>query len=278
LIPAKFGYLRPASPAEAVERLAEHGGDAKVLAGGQSLIPLLKLRLAHAKVLVDIGGLSGLAYVRREGDQLAIGSLTRHHELARNTLARQLAPLLAHAASQIGDPQIRHRGTIGGSLAHADPAGDLPAVLLAYEAEIVVFGRRGERRILSTEFSTGFFETVLGPDEIIREVRVPVIEGAGWSFQKFVRREIDWATVGVVALSGSGMRRVALMSMAPTPLRARGVERALVAGASAAEAAASVLEGAEPPTDAWASAAFRARVARVLAAAALEEAERRRRS
>jgi carbon-monoxide dehydrogenase medium subunit len=264
--------------AEAVEQLDRHRADAKLLAGGQSLIPLLKLRLASPQVLVDIGGLADLAYVRHEGGHLVIGSLTRHHDLATSTLARELTPLLAQVAAQIGDPQIRHRGTIGGSLAHADPAADLPAVLVAYEAEIVAVGHRGQRRIPSTDFFTGFFETVLGPDEIVSEIRVPVLAGAGWSFQKLARRAIDWATVGVVTLWGDDVRRVALMSMAPTPLRARGVERALAEGASAAEAAAAVLEGADPPTDSWASAGYRARVARAMAAAALDEAERRQRS
>jgi carbon-monoxide dehydrogenase medium subunit len=258
-----------------VEQLGRHGADAKVLAGGQSLIPLLKLRLASPRLLVDIGGLADLAYVRHEGSHVAIGALTRHHDLAASQVVRERAPLLAHVAARIGDPQIRHRGTVGGSLVHADPAADLPAVLLAYEAQIIAVGPRGERRIPSTDFFTGFFDTVLGPDEIVSEIRVPVLAGAGWSFQKLARRAIDWATVGVAALWRDDTRRVALMSMAPTSLRARGVERALAQGAGTVEAAAAVLEGADPPSDSWASAGYRARVARVLAAAALDEAERR---
>lgn len=258
-----------------MEQLSQHGADAKLLAGGQSLIPLLKLRLASPSVLVDLGGLADLAYVRHESGHLAIGSLTRHHDLATSPVVREFTPLLAHTAAQIGDPQIRHRGTIGGSLAHADPAADLPAALLVYEAELVALGPRGERRIPSTEFFTTFLETVLAPDEILREIRVPVLGRSGWSFQKLVRRAIDWATTGAVALWADNTRRVALMSMAPTPLRARGIERALAAGASTTAAAAEVLEGADPPTDTWASAAYRARVARVLAAAALDEAEQR---
>jgi carbon-monoxide dehydrogenase medium subunit len=258
-----------------VDQLGRYRADAKVLAGGQSLIPLLKLRLASPQVLVDIGGLADLAYVRHQGGHLAIGSLTRHHDLAVSPVVLEHAPLLAHVAARIGDPQIRHRGTIGGSLAHADPAADLPAVLLAYEAELVAIGDRGERRIASTDFFTGFFETVLGPEEILSEIRVPVLAGAGWSFQKLARRAIDWATVGVAALWRDDTHRVALMSMAPTALRARGIERALAEGASTTEAAAAVLEGADPPTDTWASAAYRARVARVLAATALDEAAHR---
>jgi carbon-monoxide dehydrogenase medium subunit len=275
VIPARFAYLRPASLAEAVEQLGRHRADAKVLAGGQSLIPLLKLRLSSPRLLVDISGLADLAYVRQEGDHVAIGALTRHHDLAADPVARERAPLLAHAAGRIGDPQIRHRGTVGGSLAHADPAADLPAVLLVYEAQIVAVGPRGERRIPCTDFFTGLLGTALAPDEIIREIRVPALAGAGWSFQKLARRAIDWATVGVAALWRDDTRRVALMSMAPTSLRARGVERALARGASPGEAAAAVLEGAEPPTDSWASGGYRARVARVLTAAALDEAQRR---
>jgi carbon-monoxide dehydrogenase medium subunit len=271
----RFAYLRPAALAEAVEQLGRHQTDAKVLAGGQSLIPLLKLRLASPRLLVDIGGLAELAYIRDEDDHLAVGALTRHHDLAASRVVRERAPLLAHAAARIGDPQIRHRGTVGGSLAHADPAADLPAVLLAYEAQIIAVGPRGERRVASTDFFTGLLVTALAPDEIVTEIRVPALAGAGWSFQKLARRAIDWATVGVAALWGDDTRRVALMSMAPTTLRARGVERALAAGAGPAEAAAAALEGTEPPTDSWASAGYRARVARALVAAALDEAERR---
>ena len=278
MIPAPFAYARPASLQEAIDLLAGHGddGDAKLLAGGQSLIPLLKLRLATPALLVDLGGLArqdGLAGVRDGGDHLAVGALTRHHDLATSALVREHAPLLAFAATQVGDPQVRHHGTIGGSLAHADPAGDLPAVLLAYEATLVATGPGGDREVPATGFFTGFLQSDLAPDEVLREVRVPKLgPGAGWSFQKFTRRAIDWATVGVAALQGPGLHRVALISMGPTPLRARSVEDRLAAGASAAEAAEAAADGTEPTSDAWASAWYRQRLARVLTRRALEEA------
>ncbi len=276
MIPAPLAYARPGSLDEAVGLLAEHDGDAKPLAGGQSLIPLLKLRLATPALLVDLGRLAGLAGVRDQGDHLAVGALTLHHDLAGDAVAREHAPLLAFAAAQVGDPQVRHRGTLGGSLAHADPAGDLPAVLLAYEATLVAVGPAGERAIPVTEFFTGFLECALAPDEVLREVRVPKLGPVGWSFQKFSRRAIDWATVGVAALHGPGLQRVALVSMGPTPLRARAVEERLADGATPAEAAEAAADGTEPTGDAWASAWYRRRLARVLVHRALEEAGLRR--
>jgi aerobic carbon-monoxide dehydrogenase medium subunit len=304
VIPASFAYARPGSLGEAVELLAAHDGDAKLLAGGQSLIPLLKLRLSVPALLLDIGRLSDLAGVRDQGDHLAIGALTRHHDLARDPLVRQHAPLLAHAAGQVGDPQVRHRGTLGGSLTHADPAGDLPAVVLAYEATTIARGPRGERAIPAAELFTGFLESALAPDEVLCEVRVPKLGPAvGWSFQKFTRRAIDWATVGVAALldrrsstgdaprssegTGSGdgavreyltggprpgLARVALINMGPTPLRAPEVEARLQAGASPAQAAGAAAEDTDPTTDAWASSWYRQQLARVLVRRALEAA------
>ena len=274
MIPASFAYARPGSLDEAVELLAAGDGDAKLLAGGQSLIPLLKLRLAVPAAVIDIGRLGQLSYVRDEGDHLAIGALTRHHDLARDPLVREHAPLLAHAAGRVGDPQVRHRGTLGGSLAHADPAGDLPAVLLAYEGALVARGPGGERAIPAAELFTGFLESSLAPDEVLREVRVPKLGQVGWSFQKFTRRAIDWATVGVAVLYGPGLARVGLVSMGPTPLRARAVEARLGEGASPAEAAELAAEGTAPTSDAWASAWYRQRLARVLVRRALEEASR----
>ncbi len=243
-----------------------------MLAGGQSLIPLLKLRLALPALVVDIGRLGELAGVRDQGDHLAIGALTVHSDLARDPLVREHAPLLAHAAGQVGDPQVRHRGTIGGSLVHADPAGDLPAVLLAYEGTAVARGPLGERAVPATELFTGFLESSLAPDEVLCEVRVPKVGPVGWSFQKFARRAIDWATVGVAVLHGQDMARVGLVSMGPTPLRARAVEARLAGGASPAEAAEVASEGTAPTGDAWASAWYRQQLARVLVRRALEEA------
>jgi len=279
VIPAAFAYERPSSLDEAIGLLAGHDGDAKALAGGQSLIPLLKLRLAAPQLLVDLGGLAhadGLAGVRDLGDHLAIGALTRHADLAADAVAAEHAPLLSFAALHVGDPQVRHRGTLGGSVAHADPAGDLPAVLLAYEATVVARGPRGQREILVTDFFTGFLETVLQPDELLVEVRVPKLGPAvGWSFQKFTRRAIDWATVGVAVLHGPRVQRVALVSMGPTPLRATAVEQRLVAGAEPAAAAEAAADGTEPTSDAWASAWYRRRLAPVLVRRALEEAATR---
>jgi carbon-monoxide dehydrogenase medium subunit len=279
VIPAAFAYARPSSLEEAIGLLAEHDGDAKPLAGGQSLIPLLKLRLAAPDLVVDLGGLErgdGLAGVRDRGDHLAIGALTRHANLASDPVAAEQAPLLGFAASHVGDPQVRHHGTLGGSLAHADPAGDLPAVLLAYEATLVAQGSGGQREIPAGDFFTGFLETTLEPDELLVEVRVPKLgPGIGWSFRKFTRRAIDWATVGVAALHGPEVRRVALVNMGPTPLRARAVEQRLAAGASPAEAAEAAAEGTEPTSDAWASAWYRRRLATVLVRRTLEEAATR---
>jgi carbon-monoxide dehydrogenase medium subunit len=276
VIPAPFAYARPASVEEAIGLLAEHDGDAKALAGGQSLIPLLKLRFAAPALLVDLGGLAvgELRGVRDLGDHLAIGALTPHSELAADAVARRHTPLLAFAASHVGDPQVRHRGTLGGSLAHADPAADLPAVLLAHEATLVARGPRGDRDIPATEFFTGFLETALEPDELLVEVRVPKL-AAGWSFKKLTRRSIDWATVGVAALRGPELARVALIAMAPTSMRAVGVEERLAEGAAPAEAAEAADQGTDPTSDAWASAWYRRRLARVLVRRALEEAATR---
>jgi aerobic carbon-monoxide dehydrogenase medium subunit len=279
VIPAAFAYERPGSLDEAIGLLAEHGDDAKALAGGQSLVPLLKLRLAAPELVVDLGDLAradGLAGVRDHGEYLAIGALTRHAALASDPVATEHAPLLSYAASHVGDPQVRHHGTLGGSLAHADPAADLPAVLLAYEASVVIRGAHGERELLVAEFLTGFLETALEPDELVIEIRVPKLDPwVGWSFRKFTRRAIDWATVGVAALRGPGMERVALINMGPTPLRATAVEERLLAGAGVPAAAEAATEGTEPTSDAWASAWYRRRLATVLVRRALEEAASR---
>jgi aerobic carbon-monoxide dehydrogenase medium subunit len=276
VIPAPFAYARPDSIEEAIALLAEHDGDAKALAGGQSLIPLLKLRFAAPALLVDLGGLAGeeLRGVRDLGDRLAVGALTTHSELAADEVARRHAPLLAFAASHVGDPQVRHRGTLGGSLAHADPAADLPAVLLAYEATMVAQGPGGRRELPTTELFTGFLETALARDELLVEVRVPKL-AVGWSFKKLTRRSIDWATVGVAALRGPEVARVALMAMAPTTMRATAVEERLAQGATPAEAAEAADQGTEPTGDVWASAWYRRRVARVMVRRALEEAATR---
>jgi len=271
MIPATFTYQRAGSVDEALDLITEHGDEAKFLAGGNSLVPLMKLRLAVPEVLVDIGRLGELRYIRDDGSHIAVGALTSHHELAQSSLLAAELPLLAHAAGRVGDAQVRHRGTIGGSLAHADPAADLPAVLLALDAVLVTRGPSGSLSIPAGEFFRGLFESVLEPDELLTEIRIPRPPQAGWSFQKFTKRAIDWAIVGVAVQGG----RVALVNMGQQPLRAGAVELALAAGAPPAEAATHAAEGTSPPTDLNGDPAYRAHLARVLTARALTEAAAR---
>jgi carbon-monoxide dehydrogenase medium subunit len=274
VIPSAFDYVRADSVEGALGALAEHGDEAKLLAGGHSLLPLMKLRLAAPSVLVDIGRLSDLSYVRDAGDHVAIGGLTRHRDLETSDLLAAEAPILRHAAGQVGDPQVRHRGTIGGSIAHGDPASDLPAVLLALGATVVAQGPNGTREIPIDDFFTGFLETALEPTELLTEIRVPKVAGAGWSFQKFNRRAQDWAIVGV-ALVRNGSTGVGLVNMGSRPLRAAGVESALGGGAGAEDAAAVADEGTDPPVDLNASAEFRRHLVKVLVRRAIDEAATR---
>ena len=267
MIPAAVGYVRADSAGAAVAALAEYGDDAKVLAGGQSLIPLMKLRLATPGVLVDIGGIDDLRGVTVDGDTVSIGAMTNHSTLEHSSELAEACPLLAHVASMVGDPAVRHRGTIGGSLAHADPASDLPAAVLALGGTLVADGPGGNREIDAADFFTGFLESVLQPDELLTEVRVPVATG-GWAYEKFNRRAQDWAIVGVVVAEGGA--GVSLVNMGSTPLRAPAVEAAVASGASVTEAAAGAADGTEPPTDTQADAAYREHLARVLTARALE--------
>ncbi len=271
MIPAPFEYKRAATLTEAVDLLAANGEDAKLLAGGHSLLPLMKLRLATPALLVDIGRVRELSYVREEGDHVAVGALTRHRDLETSEVLRTHLPLLAHVAGQVGDPQVRHRGTIGGSVAHGDPASDLPAACLALGATFEAVGPNGARSVAASELFKGFLETALGPDEVLTEIRVPKATGVGWSFQKFNRRAQDWAIVGVAALAGPHPG-VAMINMGPVPLRATAVEEALVGGASAAEAAARSAEGLDPPGDLNASPEYRRHLAQVLVRRALQEA------
>jgi carbon-monoxide dehydrogenase medium subunit len=266
MIPAPFDYAPAESAAHALELLAEHGDDAKLLAGGHSLLPMMKLRLATPAVLIDIGRLDELAGISAEGDELVIGATTRHADLAASELVRAQAPLLAHAAAQVGDPQIRHRGTIGGSLAHADPAADLPMALVALGGSVELQGPGGTRLVSADDFFQGFFETAMEPDELLTAVRVPRRPGVPWGYQKFVRRSNDWAIVGVAALDG----RVALANMGPRPLRATAVEEALAAGASPADAARHAADGTSPAEDMHADRDYRMHLARVLTRRALE--------
>lgn len=278
MIPSSFDYEVAESVDHALELLRTKE-DPKLIAGGHSLLPLMKLRLARPATLIDIGRLGGLSGVRDAGDHLAIGGLTRHHDLNTDALARQHCPLISYAAGLVGDPQVRHRGTIGGSLAHGDPASDLPTICLVLDAVIVARGPNGERTIDASAFFNGFFDTALAEDEIITEVRVPKTGGAGWSYLKFRQRALDWATVGVAAVVGASNgsiqgAKVAFTNMGQTPLRAAAVEAAL-AGAprdAVGQAAQKADEGTDPPSDTWATADFRRHLARVLTGRAVEEA------
>ena len=271
MIPAAFDYVRAGSVDEALAALAEHGDEAKVLAGGHSLLPLMKLRLATPAVLVDVGRIAELSYIREEGSELHIGGLTRHHDVEHSDLLREQCGLLAHVASFVGDPQVRHRGTLGGTLAHGDPASDLPAAVLALGGTIVARGPSGRREIAATDFFSGFLETALRPDELLVEVRVPKVPTAGWSYQKFNRRAQDWAIVGVAAVR-NGSTGVALVNMGQMPLRAAAVEQALASGASAGDAAQLADEGTSPPADLNGSEEYRRHLAKVLVRRALEQA------
>jgi carbon-monoxide dehydrogenase medium subunit len=266
MIPASFEYEVAESAAHALQLLAQHGDEAKLLAGGHSLLPMMKVRLAQPAVLIDIARLTELSGIKVEGDEVVIGATTRHAEVASSELVRAEVPILAHAAAQVGDPQIRHRGTIGGSLAHSDPSADLPMALAALGGSVEITGQSGVRTVTAGEFFTGPFETALGEDELLTAVRVPRTGTATWGYQKFVRRANDWAIVGVAAVDG----RVALASMAGTPLRAAGVEAALKAGASPAEAAEHAAEGTSAGSDFHADKDYREHLARVLTRRALE--------
>ena len=274
MIPSLFDYKRASSAAEAISLVAEYGDDAKFLAGGHSLLPLMKLRLAAPSVLVDIGRLKDLSYITDAGSYIAIGALTRHMDVETSPILKQHVPLLACAAGHVGDPQVRHRGTIGGSIAHADSASDLPATTLALGATYVVQGASGTREIAATDFYKGFLESALRPDEMLTEIHVPKMNGAGWSFQKFNRRAQDWAIVGVAAWRGNGGSGVALVNMGSTPVLATDVATALASGASVADAAELAAAQADPQSDLNASAEYRVHLAKVLVRRALEEASK----
>ena len=267
MIPVGFDYARAASVDEAIELLGRD--DAKILAGGHSLLPLLKLRFARPSLLVDIGRLDDLRYVRENGDRIAIGALSRHADLALDPVLAQGCGLLARTAGNVGDPQVRHRGTIGGAVAHSDPASDLATILLTLDADFVAHGPDGERTIAAADFFTGPFETALGPQELLTEIRVPKVEGG--RYLKHVRRQQDWATVAVAAARLNGDVHVGLAAMGPTPIRARAVEQAVAGGASPADAATHAAEGTEPPSDVAGSAGYRAHLAQVLTRQALEQ-------
>jgi len=282
VIPAKFDYVRPGSVDEAVRALADGGDDAKVIAGGQSLLPLLRLRLAYPELLVDVGGIGELRGVTDAGEALIIGARTTHYQLTRDPLVAEHAGLLSEASRTVADPAVRHRGTLGGALAHADPAGDLPAVVLALDATIIAHGPNGEREIPAADFFVDYLTSALEPDEILTAIRIPKL-GPGWGFryEKFHRTAQAWATVGVAALvrrsNGSvAEARIGLTNMGTTPVRATAAERAAT-GAEASrtalsEAAAHADEGTEPPGDLHGAPDYRRHLARVLTGRALATA------
>ncbi len=278
MIPAQFDYVAPTTLAEAVTALGEAGEDAKILAGGQSLIPVLRLRLSFPTVLIDLSKVSELRGVCEDGDALVIGAMTKHADVMEDPLVLQYAGLLAEATSTVADPAVRHRGTFGGALAHADPAGDLAAVALALDAELVAEGPAGRRTIAAKDFFQDYLETALSPDEILAAVRIPKLTGDwGVRYEKFNRVAQAWAIVGVataVRTEGGAIAeaRIGLTNMGSTPVRPHTVEAALV-GATTREqvvqASASAADGTSPPSDLGAQADYRQHLARVLTARAV---------
>ena len=267
MIPAAFKYSKAGSVREAVAQLREAGPEAKVIAGGQSLIPLLRLRLSQPTHLVDVNGVRELDYVHPEGDVLRVGALTRHSTLARSELVQCHLPLLAEMAAQVGDPQIRARGTLGGVFAHADAAGDYPTLAVMLDATIVT----DRRRVAARDFFQHLFTTVLAEDELVCEVVFPMAPGPH-RYLKFRRRLYDWAIVGAAVQKLDSGWRVGLTHVGPTAVRAAAVEARLLAGATFQEAAGAAAEELDPPSDVRASADYRRHLARVLTRRALEQA------
>ncbi|SFE14414.1 carbon-monoxide dehydrogenase medium subunit [Actinopolyspora alba] len=281
MIPAEFEYVAPSTVEEAVRTLDRAGDDAKVLAGGQSLLPVLRMRMADPGLVVDLGGIPETKGVREDGDALVIGAMTSHHEVMRSDLVRQHAELVALATRTVADPQVRHRGTFGGSLAHADPAGDLPAPVLAMDAEMVIAGPSGRRTVPAAEFFVDYFTTALESNEVLVEVRLPKYTGWRAHYEKFNRVAQAWSVVGVAAtlLVRDGtvaQARVGLTNMGATPVRARGVEQALLgsppSGEAIRQAAAHATEGTQAGSDASAEADYREHLAEVLTGRALATA------
>ena len=273
MIPTQFDYVAPTSVADALAALAEAGEDAKIMAGGQSLLPVLRMRLNAPELVIDLGQIPGLSGVRDDGDAIVIGALTTHAELASNALVAEHALLLSKAAGHVADPQIRHRGTLGGALAHADPAGDLGAPILALGAALVIAGPGGERTVSADDFFVGLFETAIGEDEILTEIRIPKHTGWGAHYEKFTRVAQQWPIVAIAAtvrVSGGEIAeaRIGLTNMGATPLRARGSEGALAGAAITEEAVAAATAGAadgtNPASDLNGTAAYRRHLATVL--------------
>jgi carbon-monoxide dehydrogenase medium subunit len=280
MIPVAFDYVRPLSVGEAVSALRAAGEEGKILAGGQSLMPVLRLRLAGPSMIVDLGGIAQLRGIRVDGDSLVVGAMATHAEVAASNLVRSEVPLVADVAGKIGDRQVRHRGTLGGSMAHADPAGDLPAVAVALDATFVVEGSSGQHSSAARDFFTGMFSTAMSPDEVLVEVRFPRMPGWSSRYEKFHRTAQAWALVGVAAAvrrdNGSiAEARIAFTNMGATPVRAAGVEAALVGAADLAavrSAAAQAGAATSPPTDISGSAEYRRHLVGVLTGRAVAAA------
>jgi carbon-monoxide dehydrogenase medium subunit len=273
MIPAAFDYVRPSTVDEALSALSEAGEDAKVLAGGQSLLPVLRMRLAYPSTLIDVSRLDELRGVRDDGDAIVIGAMTTHDEVLHDPLVARHAPLIAQAAATVGDRQVRHLGTFGGSLSHADPAGDLPTIALTLDATLNVQGPSGSRSVAASDFFVDYLTTTLAPDELLTSVRIPKLDGWGTHYEKFNLVAQSWAIVGVAAMvrrsNGSIVEaRVGLTNMGTTPLRARGVEQALAGASASADAvraaAEHVAEGTHAPSDLSGQADYREHLAAVL--------------
>lgn len=273
MIPSAFDYAAPATVAEALDVLAAAGDDVKLLAGGQSLIPVMKLRLADPAMVIDLGRIGELSGVRDDGDALLIGAMTTHHQISTDPLIAAHVPLLAKAAATVADPQVRHRGTFGGALVHADPAGDLPAPVLAADATFILAGQDGERRVAAVDFFQGYFTTAVEDGEILTHVRVPKYTGWGAHYEKFTRVAQQWSIVAVAAMvrvEGGTIAeaRIGLTNVASTPLRATAVEQALVGAPltqeAIADASAHAAEGTDPASDLNGDAAYRRHLAEVL--------------
>lgn len=281
MIPAAFDYLAPTSLADALAALAEAGDDAKVLAGGQSLLPVLRMRLNAPEKVIDLGRIEELRGIRDEGDHIVIGAMTTHADVAASELVAQHAAVLAAATAEVADPQVRHRGTLGGALVHADPAGDLGAPILALDAELVIAGPGGERTVAASDFFQDLFQTAVGDDELLTAIRIPKHTGWGGHYEKFVRVSHQWSIVAVAAtvrvVDGTiAEAKVGLTNMGSTPVRASAAEAALVGLAPGSEearaACAKASEGTNPPSDLNGDADYRRHLANVLTGRAVAAA------
>ncbi|TAJ95660.1 xanthine dehydrogenase family protein subunit M [bacterium] len=285
MIPAPFDYVAPATLEEAIRALDSHGEDAKLLSGGHSLLPMMKLRLANPKLLIDLSKIPGLSGIRQEGDKITIGALTTHYQIESSELLKKKSPLLSQTARVIGDVQVRNRGTIGGSLAHADPAADMPATMLALGAELRARGPGGDRWLKAEDFFLGIMTTALSPTEILTEIRVPVLSGRyGTAYLKVPQKASGFAIVGVaVWLKVEGQRcteiGVGITGLDAKPFRARRTEERLRGNKWVPnlvdEASSQVTQGVDPLSDIHASTEFRAHLARLYTAKAIQEAARR---